>query len=86
MDEYFLSDNKLEHPMSKFVKNKKNIFYIISLIVFLCFFYFFLLSAPVNFPVGTTVEINSGMSLRNISAILSKMSMLFALELSSNIL
>jgi UPF0755 protein len=53
-------------------ENKKIIIYIISSLVFLCLFYIFLLSAPVDFPVSTTIEINSGMSLRNISALLKK--------------
>jgi UPF0755 protein len=52
----------------KNTENKKIIFYIICSLIFLCFFYFFLLSAPEDFPVGTTIAIDSGMSLRNISA------------------
>ena len=57
--------------MSKF-KIEKSFLYAVGLIIFLCFFNFFLLSAPRNFPVGTTVVIEPGMSLRNISALLKK--------------
>ena len=53
-------------------ENKKIIIYIISSLVFLCLFYFFLWSAPRDFPVGEVVAIEPGMSLRNISALLKK--------------
>jgi UPF0755 protein len=55
-----------------FKTNKKTIFYVIGSIIFLCFFYFFLLSAPGDFPIGTAIVIEPGMSLRNISALLKK--------------
>lgn len=67
----FLPENKLRHLMSKF-KIEKSFFYAIGLIVFLCLFYFFLCSAPRDFPVRTVIVIEPGMSLRNISALLKK--------------
>jgi len=59
------SPSELEHPVSKL--NKKNAFYLLSLVLFLILFYFFFLSAPKNFPVGIVVKIEPGMSLRGVS-------------------
>ena len=51
---------------------KKNIFYILSLIIFLVFFYSLFLTAPSNFIPRTVVSIEPGMSLHNVSAVLKK--------------
>lgn len=56
---------------SKF-SSKKSIFSFLGLILFLCIFYFFLLTAPMNFPVGNIVSIEPGDSLRAISLNLKK--------------
>ncbi len=53
-------------------KNKKNVIYVLSLVVFLILFYFFFLSAPGDFPVGAVVKIEPGISLRSVSSILKK--------------
>ncbi|MEK7182269.1 MAG: endolytic transglycosylase MltG [Patescibacteria group bacterium] len=45
---------------------------IISAILILVAFYFFFLSSPFNFPVGTIVRIDEGASLNKISQILSE--------------
>jgi UPF0755 protein len=66
----FLPENKPGYLMSRIGKIKKIYFYASGSIVLLLLFYFFLLSAPGNFPVGTTVRIESGMSLRSLSALL----------------
>jgi UPF0755 protein len=50
----------------------KNIFYILSLIIFLVFFYSLFLTAPSNFIPRTVVSIEPGMSLHNVSAVLKK--------------
>lgn len=47
--------------------NKKNIAYILGFLVLFSLFYFLFLSAPLNFPVGTVVRIEPGMSLRSVS-------------------
>jgi UPF0755 protein len=59
-----------ERSMLKF--NNKNIYYLIGAIIFLGFLYFFFLSAPRNFPIGTILRIDKGSSLRSISALLKK--------------
>ncbi|MBI3888792.1 endolytic transglycosylase MltG [Candidatus Nomurabacteria bacterium] len=51
------------------MKNK-NIFYTLSVIVFLIFFYSFFLSAPSDFTPKTVISIESGMSLHGVSALL----------------
>ena len=62
-DPVFLDNNssKLNFFQKKFV------FYVVGLIVFLFFAYFLFFSAPVNFPTGIVININEGMSLRAIS-------------------
>lgn len=45
----------------------KNIFYTLGIIFILVLFYYFLLSAPLDFPAGSTVKISSGSSLRSVS-------------------
>lgn len=55
-----------------FNRTKKLIFYIFGLIIFVVFFNFFLLSAPINFPVGAVIRIEPGMSLRSVSSTLEK--------------
>ena len=52
-------------PVSKF--NKRMFFYMVGLILFLIFFYFFVFSAPNNFPIGNVINIKEGSSLRAIS-------------------
>ncbi len=53
------------HPMSKLPS--KNIFYVVSIIIFFLFVYFFVFSAPSSFPAGVIVNIKEGASLRSIS-------------------
>ena len=50
----------------------KNIFYALSAIIFLVFFYILFFSAPGDFPLRAVVEVEPGMSLRSISSILKK--------------
>lgn len=50
----------------------KNIFYALSLIVFLIFFYILFFSAPKDFPIRAVVEVEPGMNLRGVSSILKK--------------
>jgi UPF0755 protein len=73
MENFFSSDG-FKHSVLDLVfsvkKNKKIISYVFSLVIFLVFSYFFLLSAPANFPRSSVVGIDSGMSLRSISALL----------------
>jgi UPF0755 protein len=61
-----------ENVQNRALNIKKIIFYAIGLIVFLLLFYFFLLSAPSNFPVPSVARIEPGMSLRNMSDLLKK--------------
>jgi UPF0755 protein len=51
-------------------KTKKIIFYTIGLVIFLFLFYYFLLSAPRNFKPGEVADIESRMSLRDVSLLL----------------
>lgn len=46
---------------------KKALFYVVCLFCFFLAFYFFFLSAPTNFPMGATVSIKYGESLRDVS-------------------
>ncbi|HEY4513321.1 MAG TPA: endolytic transglycosylase MltG [Candidatus Paceibacterota bacterium] len=46
---------------------KKTLLYVFSGILFLIFFYFLFLSAPLDFPEGAIVEIELGSSLRGVS-------------------
>lgn len=50
----------------------KNIFYALGVIIFLVFFYDLFLSSPVNFPVGVTLGIEEGSSLRATSKMLKE--------------
>lgn len=53
--------------MKDFFLANKVFFYVLGVITFLAFFYFFFLSAPVDFPLGTIFNIEQGNSLRNVS-------------------
>jgi len=66
MENSFLPDN-VEHSVSNITKIKKIAFCAIGLIVLILLFYFFFLSSPRNFPAGTMVEIEPGMTLRGVS-------------------
>jgi UPF0755 protein len=70
MEDTLLPKNVGNRASNIIKKYKKTIFYAIILIVFLFLFYFFLLSAPADFQSGVSVNIDSGMSLRDISALL----------------
>lgn len=50
----------------------KKLKFLIGLIALLAVLYFLLFSAPKDFPLGTVVEIEPGMSLRSVSSILKK--------------
>lgn len=50
----------------------KNIFYTPIVIIFLALFYILLFSAPRDFPLGTVVEIEPGMNLRDVSSVFKK--------------
>ena len=52
--------------------NKKNTLYVLGLIVFFCLFYFLILAAPANFPVGAMTKIESGSNLREVSLLLKQ--------------
>lgn len=65
-------DINVKHSVFNILQNKKNVFRVFGLIVFLSIFYFLFFSPPADFPVGSVVKIDSGMSLRSISAILEK--------------
>jgi UPF0755 protein len=55
------------------VLNRKKIsFYLFLIIFFLVSFYFLFLSAPADFPLSATVQIEKGASLRSVSALLEK--------------
>ncbi len=47
--------------------NKKIGFYILAVLLSLALLYFFFLSAPINFPIGKTFEVDPGMSLKGVS-------------------
>jgi UPF0755 protein len=47
--------------------NKKNAVYFFGFLGAFVLFYFLFLSAPIDFPVGTIVRVESGMSLRSVS-------------------
>ena len=68
----FSSNNQLGIFLAKLSKVQKNIFYALGVIIFFIILYIFFLSPPNNFPVGTTVEIKSGMSLRSVSLLLER--------------
>ena len=50
----------------------KNIFYTLSVIIFVVFFYFFFLKAPGDFPINKIVNIETGIGLRTLSLQLKK--------------
>jgi UPF0755 protein len=52
--------------------NKKNAIYLFSVVIFLVFFCFFFLSAPLDFPLGSVVRIEKGSSLRSVSSLLKE--------------
>jgi UPF0755 protein len=60
------------HSVSDIPKNKKIVFYLLGITVLFFIFYFLLLSAPKNFPIGAVVKVEPGMSLRRISSILKQ--------------
>lgn len=64
--------NEFGHGMFRLSKIQKTIFYLFGFIVFLIVFYFLFLSAPENFPLGTVVKIEPGMSLRSVSSVLKR--------------
>ena len=59
------SSDKPEYP--EFKLNKKIVIYALGLVAFLIFFNFLFLSAPGDFPSGTVVKIEPGMSLHSVS-------------------
>ncbi|MFA5838382.1 MAG: endolytic transglycosylase MltG [Candidatus Paceibacterota bacterium] len=65
-----LSITKLFNGASK--KDYEIISTIASVILLLCAFYFFFFSAPFNFPVGSVIRIDRGLSLDEISKLLYK--------------
>ena len=65
-------ENLPENVQHRVFDTKKNIFYILSLIIFLVFFYTLFLTAPSNFISRTIVSVEPGMSLHNVSAVLKK--------------
>jgi UPF0755 protein len=69
MDEFSIN-NESEHRLFGSKDVKKIVFYTIGLIVFLFLSYYFLFSAPTNFPAGSVIQIEPGMSLRSISSTL----------------
>lgn len=66
MENPLLPDENVEHSVSN-IKNKKIVTWLFGLVVFLIFFNFLFLSAPVDFPIGTVIRIEPGMSLRSVS-------------------
>jgi UPF0755 protein len=75
MENPLLPEEKLEYKDENFeilLRYKKAIFYALGVIIFLSLFYFFLLSAPSDFPSGAIERIDPGMSLRDISFVLKK--------------
>lgn len=58
--------------LDKLKKNKKVVFWIVGLVIFLLLFYFLFLGAPKNFPSGVVIKIEPGMSLRNVSLVLKE--------------
>jgi UPF0755 protein len=67
-----LPNENVQHRVFDIYKIDKSFLSAIILIVLLSFSYFLLFSPPENFPVGAVINIDSGMSLRSISAILKK--------------
>jgi UPF0755 protein len=67
-----IKNEELGHPMSKWDKIQKTIFYLFCVIAFFVFFYISFLSAPADFPVDSTLKIETGMNLRSISSVLKK--------------
>lgn len=62
------SDNVQHRVLSK----KKYFFYALGAVLLLIAFYYFSVSAPRGFPVGTTIEIEKGMSLGSVSRVLKE--------------
>lgn len=71
MDEFYI-DNKLRNSVSKLNKIRKILLYLVFLGLFFLVFYYFFLSAPSNFSLGTIIRIEKGSSLHSISSILKK--------------
>jgi len=71
MGNFLSPNNEFGHLVSKLDKinffQKRNIFYVVSIIIFFLFINFLFFSAPNNFPVGTIINIKDGASLRSIS-------------------
>jgi UPF0755 protein len=65
MENLSLPDELGSPQISK--QNKKNILYILGSLGAFVLIYYFLLSAPLNFPAGTVVRVEPGMSLRSVS-------------------
>jgi UPF0755 protein len=75
MENSFLPDDfgqDVGYPVFNIRKIKKIVFYAVGLIVFLSLFCFLFFSAPGNFPLGTVVKIEPGMSLHSVSSVLKK--------------
>lgn len=70
MENSFLPENQLEHELPE--PNKKVYIYAFSVLGFLVLFYYLFFSAPLNFPSGAVVNIESGMGLRSVSLILKR--------------
>jgi UPF0755 protein len=64
----FFDSNSLKQIFSK----NKFVFYIVGIIIILILVYFFLFSAPGDFPAGTIVNIKEGLSLRYVSRYLKE--------------
>jgi len=56
----------------------KNIFYALNVIIFLVFFCFFFLSVPTDFPIGSIINIEPGMSLGSVSLQLKQAHIIFS--------
>lgn len=65
MENISLLESKPENP--KLEIKRKIFFCVFTLTVFVAFFNFLFLSAPIDFPIGSSVKIESGMSLRGVS-------------------
>lgn len=70
MEDSFLGENKLEHQSFKL--NKKIYLYTVGVFGFLAIGYFLFFSAPLSFPVNSSIKIESGTSLRGASFLLKK--------------
>lgn len=73
MENSFLPENKkFEHLAFNLKENKKKVFYVLGVFIFLFFFYYLFFSAPRNFPTGGVIRIEKGSSLLGVSSLLKK--------------